>query len=281
MSPTFIMALGSALLYGAADFSGGLATRRTSAIPVVLINHTSGMILLALLMPFLPPASPSRVDLLWGVAAGLTGSIGVALLYRALAIGTMTVVAPITAVCAVAIPVIASILLGERPVPIALAGILLGILSIVLVSHQRVSATTGQRSRAGVGTALISGVAIGIFFLIFAQTDSNAGMWPLLVARAVSFALFGAIAITGRRSLRMPGRVLAMAIASGVLDMLANALYLLAARQGPLSLVVTLSSLYPASTALLARVVLRERLSLWQVIGVGCALAAVVLIVSG
>src|SRR5437867_4745844 len=103
----------------------------------------------------------------------------------------------------------------------------------------------------------------------------------LLVARTFSTMRFAVLAMAGGRSLRMPAKVTALVIFAGVMDMLANALYLLATRQGPLSIVVTLSSLYPASTVLLARIVLGERLRPWQVTGVGCALAAVVLIVSG
>jgi drug/metabolite transporter (DMT)-like permease len=284
----YLLALGSALFYGAADFMGGVTSRRAGAIPVVVLSQFSGMVLLALLLPVLPPASPSRADLLWGVAAGLTGGIGVALLYRALAIGIMAVVAPTTAVCAVAIPVVVAVLLGERPVPLAVGGIVLGIVSIVLVSQQQTAAGASPRDRRtsgglppGVGTALASGVAIGFFFLSLARTSSEGGMWPLLVARMVSVLLFGSVALAGRTSLRMPAGVMALAFAAGTIDMLANALYVVAARQGPLSVVVTLSSLYPASTVLLARVVLRERLSNVQVTGVVCALAAVVLIVSG
>jgi drug/metabolite transporter (DMT)-like permease len=200
----------------------------------------------------------------------------------------MAVVAPTTAVCAVAIPVIVSVLLGERPVPLAVVGIALGIVSIVLVSRQETAApaelpsqSASRKPASGIGTALVSGVAIGFFFLALAQTRPEAGMWPLLVARSTSVTLFGAVALTGRRSLRVPARVFGLAAVCGVIDMLANALYLLAAQQGPLSLVVTLSSLYPASTVLLARIVLKERLNSWQLTGVGCALAAVVLIVRG
>jgi drug/metabolite transporter (DMT)-like permease len=284
----YLLAIGSAVLYGAADFTGGLTTRRAGAIPVVLLSQASGLALLFLILPLLPPASPTRPDLFWGAAAGLTGGIGVALLYRALAIGTMAVVAPTTAVCAVAIPVVVSVLLGERPVPLAVAGIALGIVSIVLVSRQHAAAGPDRRDPAsprrlplGVGTALASGIAIGFFFLSLAQTRSAAGMWPIVVARMVSVTLFGSLAIAGRHSVRMPATVAALVIVAGAIDMLANALYLLAAWQGPLSVVVTLSSLYPASTVLLARVVLGERLNSWQVTGVGCALAAIVLIVSG
>jgi drug/metabolite transporter (DMT)-like permease len=284
----YLLAIGSALFYGAADFAGGLTTRRAGTIPVVILSQFSGLALLLLILPLLPQSFPSQADLLWGGVAGLTGGIGVALLYRALAIGIMGVVAPTTAVCAVAIPVVASLLLGERPVPLALGGIALGIVSIVLVSQQQAAAQPERhdpapppRRSSGVGTALASGVAIGFFFLALAQTGPGAGMWPLVVSRLLSVTLFGAIAIAGGRSLRMPVRVAALVVVAGVVDMFANALYLLAARQGPLSIVVTLSSLYPASTVLLARIVLRERLSPWQITGVGCALVAVVLIVSG
>jgi drug/metabolite transporter (DMT)-like permease len=238
------------------------------------------------LLPFLP-GTPTRPDLAWGALAGLTGGIGVALLYRALSIGVMAVVAPTTAVCAVVIPVLVSILLGERPGPLVAAGILLGIWSIVLVSRQdtpahspSLSPPSRRRLPPGVGIALISGVAIGFFFLALAQTRTEAGMWPILAARLISTTLFGALVLGRRESLRMSRSTLGLVILAGAVDMLANALYLAAAWQGPLSVVVTLSSLYPASTVLLARIALGERLNTWQMTGVGCALAAILLIVS-
>ncbi len=284
----YLLALGSALFYGAADFTGGLTSRRAGAIPVVVISQFSGMLLLALLLPVLPSASPSRDDLLWGAAAGLTGGVGVALLYRALAIGTMAVVAPTTAVCAVAIPVLVAVVLGERPAPLAVAGIVLGIISIILVSQQQTAPGSEESHGArrgrlppGVPTAFASGVAIGFFYLSLARSRPEAGMWPLLMARVVSVLLFATLAIATRASFRMTKGVVALVFTAGAIDMLANALYLLASRLGQLSVVVTLSSLYPASTVLLARIILRERLSTWQVTGVVCALAAVMLIVSG
>jgi drug/metabolite transporter (DMT)-like permease len=283
----YLLAIASAVFYGAADFAGGLTTRRAGTFPVVFLSQASGLVLLAILLPFLP-GTPTRPDLGWGVVAGLTGGIGVALLYRALAVGVMAVVAPTTAVCAVTIPVLVSVVLGERPVPLVAAGILLGIWSIVLVSRQDTptlsrSAHNDPKRRLppGVGIALISGVAIGFFFLALAQTRAEAGMWPILAARLTSTSLFGALTLIRRESLRMSRSTFGLVILSGTVDMLANALYLEAARQGPLSIVVTLSSLYPASTVLLARIALGERLNTWQMTGVGCALAAILLIVSG
>src|SRR3954449_5590539 len=210
----YLLALGSALFYGAADFTGGLTSRRAGAIPVVVISQFSGMLLLALLLPVLPSASPLSEDLLWGAAAGVTGGIGVALLYRALAIGTMAVVAPTTAVCAVAIPVLVAVVLGERPVPLAIAGIVLGIISILLVSQQQTERTAEQQTGAhrarlppGVGTAFASGVAIGFFLISLARTRSEGGMWPLLMARMVSVLLFATLALATRASFRMSKRV--------------------------------------------------------------------------
>jgi uncharacterized membrane protein len=209
----YLLAIGSAVLYGAADFIGGLTTRRAGTIPVVILNQASGLLLLALFLPVLPAASPSQTDLLWGAAAGLTGSVGISLLYRALAIGTMAVVAPTTAVCAVIIPVVVSIFLGERPAPLALGGIFLGIGSIVLVSrHDSAQSAPDERVfpgrlPVGVGTALISGVAIGFFFLTLARTQPAAGMWPILVARSVSLTCLAGLALVRRQSVAMPLRI--------------------------------------------------------------------------
>jgi drug/metabolite transporter (DMT)-like permease len=282
----YLIALASAAFYGAADFLGGLAARRATTVAIVIVSQLAGLILLAILLPVLPPASPSPPDFLWGGAAGLTGGTGVALLYRALAVGTMGVVAPTTAVLAVAIPVMAAMVMGERPGRWTLGGIALAMVAIVLVSQQPRAdsdARPGHRVPGGLppglGLALLSGVAIGLFFLTLTRTSAAAGMWPLVAARAVSIALFGAIAIAGARSLRMAAPVATIAVCGGALDMLANALYLIASRYGPLSVTVTLASLYPASTVALARVVLNERLSSWQMVGILCALTAVALIV--
>jgi len=154
----------------------------------------------------------------------------------------------------------------------------LGIGAIALVSRPTVN-TQGPPRPSGLGVALVAGVAIGLFLLALAQTRPASGLWPLLTARLTSVGLFAVIAVIVRRSVRMPVKLAAITVGGGALDMLANTLYLLAAQIGPLSPVVTLSSLYPASTVLLARAVLGERLNTWQTAGVGAALVAVLLIV--
>jgi drug/metabolite transporter (DMT)-like permease len=278
------LALASAVCYGAADFLGGMTARRASTIAVVVLSQSTGLMLLVVTLPLLPAAAPSHGDYVWGAVAGVTGSAGVALLYRALAIGVMAVVAPTTAVCAVALPVLVAVVLGERPGMVRVGGILLAVVAIVLVSQsnsaQPIRSEGGSASRlTAFPLAMLSGVAIGLFYLALARTTGDAGLWPLVAARVVSVSLFAGMAFVGSRSLRMPARVGGVVAAGGILDMLANVLYLIASRSGPLSVVVTLASLYPASTVLLARVVLHERLSSRQWVGVACALLAVIMIV--
>ncbi len=257
---------------------------------VVALGQAAGLGALLILLAFMPPATASLADLAWGASAGVFGGAGVGLLYQALSVGTMSVVAPTTAVCAVLVPVLAGILMGERPAAQVLAGIGLAVVAIVLVSQQPDAHTAGPSSPArglrsgpgtqGLGAALGSGLLIGLFFLALAQTGPAAGLWPLLSARATSVAVFSiAMAATGR-SWRSGGTTTWLIVAGGVLDMLANALYLLATHGGPLASVVTLASLYPASTVLLARVVLGERIGRVQAAGIVVALVAVALLVS-
>jgi drug/metabolite transporter (DMT)-like permease len=280
------LALGSAVLYGSADFFGGLTARRANTIATVFWSQFVGLILLGLFLPFLPAATVSSRDWTWGFIAGLSGGIGVALLYRALAVGAMAVVAPTTAVIAAMIPVAFAFVMGERLRPLTLAGVALALVAIALVSRPASeSGADCEKTKLrgfppGFGLALLSGVAVGIFFLSLARTTSAAGMWPLIAARFSSIALFGLIAIFSKRTLRMSRSAATTATAGGALDMAANALYMIAARVGPLSIVVTLASLYPASTVILARFILGERLSWVQIIGIACALGAVVIIVS-
>jgi drug/metabolite transporter (DMT)-like permease len=181
------------------------------------------------------------------------------------------------------LPVLTSIALGERPGWIPVVGIALGVVSIVLVSRQPAHPPIRPSARqpSGVGPALLAGIGVGIFLLALAQTHPAAGLWPLFTDRIASVAFFLIVAAAGRRSVRMPVQLAGLATLGGALDMVANGLYLFAVQIGPFSPVVTLCSLYPASTVLLARGILGERLSVWQTAGVVTALVAVVLIVRG
>jgi drug/metabolite transporter (DMT)-like permease len=143
-----VLAVLASISYGAADFLGGLATKRGSTVfSVVVCSQATGLVLVLLALPFLPPASPTAADLAWGAATGLAGGIGIAFLYRGLAVGVMSVVAPVTAVCAVIIPVVVGLALGERPTMRATAGVALALVAIVLIS-QSGEVEEGKRDRA-------------------------------------------------------------------------------------------------------------------------------------
>ncbi len=282
MSAGYALALLSAVFYGAGDFVGGLTSRRASAIVILVVSQFAGLVVLLPLLPFFGGADLTEADLLWSALAGLAGGIGVALLYRALAVGTMAVAAPVSASLAVIVPVGADIGGGTRLELQVLIGIVLALVAIVLVGQAAGDASRARRwLPPGLPIALASGVAIGFFFLLLARASPTAGLWPIASARLSSLVLFTAIALArGGRQFRLPSRLLVLASGGGVLDMLANALYLLASRHGALSVVVTLASLYPASTVVLARVVLHERLTRLQQLGICVALVAIALISS-
>jgi drug/metabolite transporter (DMT)-like permease len=278
-----VLALLSALFYGTADFFGGLAARRSAALAATVLAQGAGLVLVAVALPFFPGEPPGRADTLWGIGAGLTGGLGVALLYYGLAVGRVSVVAPVTAVCAITIPVVVAMALGERPGLVPISGIALAILSVGLISRQgepegaSSPGTIAKRDRS-IAIALASGVAIGAFLVCLARAGTRSGLWPLLVARVASTVALAAAARLARVRLAVPRAVLPLVLACGAIDVLANALYLIAAGNGPLGLVATLASLYPASTVLLARLVLGERLRPVQSLGLACAAVAIVMI---
>lgn len=284
---TSLFALMAAAVYGAADFLGGTVAKRASTLAAVVATQGAGLVLLLVGTPLMLNATVTANDVLFGALAGLTGSVGVALLYRGLAMGPMSVVAPITAVCAVVIPLIAGLMFGEQLTPLAALGVAMAIAAVVLLGQDEgphASSAEPPRTAAHVAQAvriaLASGVAIGGFFVCLGRTATPAGLWPLAISRTVSVTVFMAVALATRQTWKIPAAALPAAIACGGLDMIANGLYLAAVRQGQLSLVATLASLYPASTVLLARVVLGERLGRLQMVGVVAAGAAIVLIVA-
>ncbi|GAA2214882.1 hypothetical protein GCM10009850_103490 [Nonomuraea monospora] len=272
---TVILATACAIVYGTADFFGGLATRRTQVFSVVVLSQLAGLAFILALLPLLPGAY-SGTALAWGLAAGLSGAAGMVLFYRSLATGVMSVVAPTTAVTSAALPVVFGLATGDRPQVWALVGVVLALGSVLLVSQD--SSSGGHGSLSSVLTALAAGAGFGGFFILLAMAPHDAGLWPLVGARLSSVSAVALLALLTRRALKAGPGALPVIFAAGVLDMAANVLYLLAQRDGLLSLVAVLVSLYPASTLLLANRVLGERLRAVQVAGVVCALAAVALI---
>ncbi len=272
---TVILATACAIVYGTADFFGGLATRRAQVLSVVTLSQLAGLALILGLLPLLPGVY-SDPALAWGLAAGLSGAAGLVLFYRALATGVMSVVAPTTAVTSAALPVVFGLAAGERPRAWALVGVSLALGSVLLVSQDKSGG--GRGSLASVLVALAAGAGFGGFFILLSMAPHESGLWPLVGARLSSVSMVALLALLTRRALRPGPGSLHIIVAAGVLDMAANVLYLLAQQDGLLSLVAVLVSLYPASTLLLANRVLGERLRPVQLGGVLCALASVALI---
>ncbi|AWS46346.1 EamA/RhaT family transporter [Streptosporangium sp. 'caverna'] len=275
-----VLATVCAVVYGTADFFGGLATRRSRVLAVVVLSQIVGLVLVVALLPFLP-GTLTTGTLAWGMASGLAGSAGLVLFYRALATGVMSVVAPLTATASAILPVLFGLATGERPEPVALGGVVLALLAVLLVSRSSSPAATAGRSYGSILTSLAAGAGFGGFFILLSQAPEDGGIWPLLGARLASVTLIALLALVTRRSLHPGSGALRIIIAAGALDMIANVLFILAQQRGLLSLVAVLVSLYPASTLLLARYVLGERLNTVQVVGIGFTLAAVALIAAG
>jgi drug/metabolite transporter (DMT)-like permease len=191
----------------------------------------------------------------------------------------MSVVAPVTAVTAAAVPVLVGLAGGDRIDLWAALGILLALAAVVLVSAEGGLSALRTARPASVPPALLAGSMFGLFFVLLDRTSDDTGLTPLVTARLASVALAVGIALVGRRSMRASRPALPLVVASGIGDMSANALFLLATQQpGQLAITGVLASLYPVSTVVLAQVVLRERLAAAQMAGLGTAVAAVVLI---
>ena len=274
-----LLAILASICYGSGDFLGGLASRKSSALSVAAVSQLLGLAPLAIAILIAGPATPRPSDLAWGAVAGLAGGVALALFFKALTLGRMSVISPIASSTGAAVAVLIGFALGERPGPVVLGGFLLAVVSIVLVAQDR-SGPDGATER-GVLTAIGCGIALGAWYTFLKPTSIAAGLWPLVMARAVSLPLLLVATHTRGRSLRLPRDVLAIALPSGVLDIAANVLYLIAVRQGMLGVVATLASLNPITTVALAWSILHERLRAPQYLGLALGLAAMAMISLG
>jgi drug/metabolite transporter (DMT)-like permease len=282
-----VLALGSALAYGVSDFTGGVLTKRVHVFTVILLSQLVSCAILILVLPFWD-GSFSWQAVQWGVAAGVFGIAGAALLYRGLAIGRMSVVAPITAVLAAAIPLTFGLAVGERPGSVALIGVVAGLVAVTLISRspEPDSANGPAESRTparswlggpGVVEALGAGVGFGLFFILLERAPEDSGLWPLAGTR-VSFVACALLAAVAGALVRPPTGMVRSLVWLGFINLAADLLYLLATRAGLLSLVAVITSLYPAATVALARVLLDERMVKEQLVGVACAALSVTFI---
>jgi drug/metabolite transporter (DMT)-like permease len=283
------LALASALTYGVGDFFGGLSARRLPSAAVVLRTHAAGLVGLLALVPLVSATTPAGRDLALGSAGGIAGATGVLLFYWLMARGAMSIVAPITAVLAAVVPVLVGMGGGERPSAIALVGIPLALVAVAMLAREpgaRREDEAGGLTPIQLAAALGAGLGFGLYFVALDMTSDDSGLWPVVSGRVTSVTLFGLIALVSAAARVGDGRARrgglpAMLAACGLLDAWANALFLLATHHGMLTLVAVIGALYPASTVLLARAVLGERLGRPQLGGVALAAAAVTLVTVG
>lgn len=269
------LSLAAAITWGAADFSGGIATKRANPFRVVVVAHFTGLLfMVAVALAFREPVAGVRA-LAFGAAAGAVGGIGLACFYKSLAVGTMGINAPLSAVITGVVPVVFSFSTEGFPSVVRIAGLVLAMVSIWVIASPPRGVVHEQH---GVGLAVIAGVGFGGFLLLMKMAGPSGVFWPLVAARAASFLLMLVIVLASGVRSAAGGNTLRYMLVAGVLDSAANALFVAAAQRGRLDVAAVLSSLYPASTVILARVVLKERLSRLQAAGMVAALVAVALV---
>ncbi|MET0136461.1 MAG: EamA family transporter [Kibdelosporangium sp.] len=271
-----IAASGTALAWGAADFCGGKASRRTSAQAVVVVSQLSSVPLLIVALWLTADKWPLTADIGWGFLAGLSGGVGLLLLYRALAASVMSLVAPITAVAAAALPLGIGLMIDQSPGTFGILGAVVAVVAIAFFTAMPADSKT-KLSGSIVGLSVAAGVAYGLYFTLLTPLSADAGLWPLVGIRSGSLVLAVILLAHTRSSLRLTGRTARWTVGAGALDIIANAFYLAAAYYGALSVVGPIASLYPACTVLLAMAVDHERLRPMQFGALGLAAAALVL----
>jgi len=247
---------------------------------ILLLSLPAGLALLAV-VGTVQGGSPHAGPLAWGAGSGIAGGVGLLVFYRALAKGPMSVVAPVSGLMAALVPAVVGVARGDRLSPIALAGMVLCLVAICFVSVEKSAGP--MRMGDGPVLAVIAGTSFGAFF-VFIRLGDDGTMWPLTASKLTGLAvvvIVAAAAGRGPKVLLHDRGVIAIALLAGTLDVLGNGLYVLAARAGMLSVAGVLSSLYPASTVLLARFVHGERLRPIQRIGLVIALAGIGLVTTG
>ena len=272
-----LFGLGSAVAFGSGDFTGGYATRRVGVVSVAAGAHVVGLVLALGLLAITSPPMPSPGSLAFGAVGGALGGIGLLALYRGLSLGSMGIVAAISGVGAVGIPVVASYGLGRAPVS---GGQWLGI----VLSLGAIAAASGA-TRAGVrpvaiGLGVAAAIGFGLWFLLLDFAAEESETWALVASRSASTVLLGALAL-GRRQVGGLRAAWLIVLAAGALDFLGNATFVVARGLVPVGVAAALSGLYPIVTMLLARVILGERLPRLGLAAVGLAVLGIALISLG
>lgn len=274
------LALAASLSWGVADFGAGVGSRRLSVPVVIAASQAAGLVFIALVVVSFRPSLPTGAQFAWGALAGVVGVFGLIAFYRALAIGAMGIVGPLSAT-GVIVPLAYGLARGERPSTVQLAGVGLAVVGVIAASVERHADIHGSRIGAGVGFALLAAVGFGCSLIALSKAAAGGALWAPLSMRSVGVPLI----VTAVLVLRSPVAGLRtswwLLVGVGICDTAANMLFGLATTRGLLSVVSVLSSLYPVVLVALARVLLHERIAMHQLAGVAVALGGVALISAG
>jgi drug/metabolite transporter (DMT)-like permease len=279
-----VLGLGAAITWGAADFGGGLLSRRLPLFGVVFTTQIVGLVAALAIAVARGEPVPRGPDVAWSVVAGATGVLGITALYRGLAVGRMGVVAPTTGVLGAVVPVVAGFAIDGVPGPATVAGIALALVAVVLVTR---APGHGSDRPSGVQWALLAGIAIGGFNISIGQLSDAGAFGPLVLIRAIQSVVLVTLILarrrfgTPRRRDPIRGWDIARLSVIGVLDMAGNVSFIVAAQVGALAVASVLASLYPVTTVLLAIGLLRERVSRSHVLGIALTAVAIALIYAG
>ena len=275
------IALGAlvALAYGSGDFLGGISTKRLPTVTVLLVSQSFGLAAAVVLVVALRDAPPPAHVFVLSAAAGVVAVMALGLLFRGLALGRMSIVAPLSAIGGGVLPVVWGLLRGERPSGLALAGVGVALVAAAIVgrgAEHDPAVTISPRLELALGAG--AGMGFGVVFILFAESSSGSGMWPVFIARCASVPVLAVAAVVLGHSPRMARADIAPVAGAGLCDVGANALVVLAVRRGLLSLVAPVASLYPATTVVLARFVLHERIGRQRAGGLALGLVGLALI---
>lgn len=265
--------LGAIFSWGTSDFLGGYAARRANAFVLTTVAHASGLLLMIALAVTNHSAYPSRSEVAWALAAGLSGGAALAIFYRALAAGKMGLTAPVAAVLGAAIPTAFNIATDGPPGIVPSAGFILAGIGILLISR-----TEGNTQTDGIGLAVLAGIGFAGFFICIKQAGNGSALWVSAVSRLGSLVLTGVIVLLGRNAREITRSGVCFGVLAGCLDTGGSALFVRASQTGRLDTAVVLVSLYPAVTVLLARLLLKEHFTRWKALGMVAALLAVPMI---
>jgi drug/metabolite transporter (DMT)-like permease len=274
------LSLAACFGWGVADFLGGLKSRQLSVFTVLMVSSIFGLGVILVIVLVRGVAPPDNPVLLWAVAGGVAGLAAMFFLYRGLSIGSMAIVAPISAT-GVILPVIVSLAAGDNPTLLQKLGMAVAIIGAVLASREKNNDGNGNRLATGVGLAIGSAIAAGIFFVVMDKASEADPFWAAFLMRFSYFAFLIIIFLLRRPAVQVDKVHMPAIIALGIFDALAGFAYALATTHGMLGLVAVVGALYPTVTVLLSMVILRERPQRAQFIGVILAVGGVTLISAG